>query len=446
MYKPTPQDVDAGKRMLAWSLERLADRRSTLPPVDVDRVLPELSDEGIGVSRTFDLLFETMLPSAIPPDNPRYLSFIPSSTTVAAVVTDMALSAATVFGGSRLEAGLMVDAEDAVIRWLAQAAGFPSTAGGTFVSGGSVANLSALAAARGDRLPSARPQMIVTGASAHSSLAAAARVMGCRLVVAPPADEHDRLTGECLAGVLEGHEPDDVIAVVATAGATNTGAVDDLAGVAAVCAERGIWLHIDGAYGAAALISSRTRHLFRGIERADSYIVNPHKWLGSPFDCSAVIYRDAARARQALTQRADYLTCLADDDFGNPSDLAIHLTRRVRGVPVWASLQAYGCAAHADAVDACLDMAEYAAQQVRRRPELELPLAPALSVLLVRRRGWCEQEYEAWSEQALRRGLAFVMTTRHRGEMLLRLCFVNPLTTRDDVDRILDDLAASPTD
>ena len=190
-----------------------------------------------------------MLPTAVPPDHPRYLAFIPGAPTVASAIADMALSAAMVYGGSRLEAGLAADAEDAVIRWLADVVGFPASAGGTFVSGGSIATLSALVAARGERYLASPEQVIVAGASAHSSVAAAAHVMGCECLTAPPADAYGRLSRETLAVALEGRDPDEVVAVVATAGATNNGAVDDLAGLADLCGERGIWLHVDGAYG-----------------------------------------------------------------------------------------------------------------------------------------------------------------------------------------------------
>ena len=124
----------------------------------------------------------------------------------------------------------------------------------------------------------------------------------------------------------------------------------------------------------------------------------------------------------------------------NPSDLAIHLTRRIRGVPLWVSLQAYGWDAYAEAVDCCFAIAAYAAEQVALHPHLELVLDPALTVLLVRRLGWGAADYDAWSAQALQRGLAFAIPTRHDGETVLRLCFVNPLTSRDDVDLVLDDL------
>jgi L-2,4-diaminobutyrate decarboxylase len=441
MHLTTAADGAAASRVLAWSLARLSDRRSGLPAAAPDAPLPEITTDGIGVEAAMELLLEVILPSSNPVDHPRYLAFIPGTSTVAAAIADMALSATMIYGGSRLEAGAAADAEDAAIRWLADLIGFPETAGGTFVSGGSIANLSALVAARGDRVPASARQVIVGGASAHSSLVAAAQIMGCAFVTAAPADDHGRLTAATLTSALAGHDPQDVVAVVATAGATNTGAVDDLAGVAAVCRDRGIWLHVDGAYGGGALLSPRTRPIFAGLELVDSFIVDPHKWLYAPYDCAAVVYRDAAVPRRILTQHADYLDCVNEEGCDNPSDLAIHLSRRVRGVPLWVSLQAYGHRAYTEAVEHCLDLTDYAAEQARRLPQLELVLEPALSVVLIRRRGWKTADYDAWSARAISSGLAFVTPTKHEGESALRLCFVNPLTTRADVDLVLGDLS-----
>ena len=302
MHVPSPDDAAAAQRMLAWSLARLAHREAVLPPAP-PAVLPELSARGIGIAAAMEHLLGVVLPTAVPPDHPRYLAFIPGAPTVASAIADMALSAAMVYGGSQLEAGLAVQAEDAVIRWLADLIGYPASAGGTFVSGGSIATLSALVAARADRYLAGRRQVIVGGASGHASIAAAARIMGCGFVAAPPADDYGRLTGATLEAALAALGGDEVIAVAATAGATNNGAVDDLAGLAAVCRERGLWLHVDGAYGGAALLSEQARHLFAGLEAADSFIVDPHKWLYAPFDCAAVLYRDAAGARRRLPSR-----------------------------------------------------------------------------------------------------------------------------------------------
>jgi L-2,4-diaminobutyrate decarboxylase len=415
MHDPTAEDRAAARETLEWALGRLADRRATLPPLSPEPALPALTERGVGPAAALRQLREDIFPTAIPTDHPRYLAFIPGSPTVIAVVADMALSAAGVYGGTRLEAGAAVAAEDAVLRWLADAAGLPATAGGTFVSGGSIANLSALVAARADDDAALRRHVVV-GASAHASLAAAAQIMACELTTAQAADEHGRLDGRVLAAALAGREAHEVVAVVATA---------------------------DAAYGGGALLSPRTRHLFAGIERADSLTIDPHKWLFTPFDCAAVIYRETGATRRALTQQADYLDAVSDETGAspNPSDLAVHLTRRARGLPLWASLLAYGTSAYVEAVDACLDLAGSAARMIQAASHLELAAEPALSVVLFHRRGWGASDYAAWSEEAMHSGSAVAIPTRHLGRPALRLCFVNPLTTVDDIALVLASLA-----
>lgn len=441
MFTPAASDAAAVRQIGDWAIARLAGRRSILPRREPGGPLPPLAATGIGAQAALELLLDEVMPAAIPPDHPRYLAFVPGAPTVAAALADMALSPAMVYAGTHLEAGPAIDAENAALRWLADLAGFPESAGGTFVSGGSIATLSALVAARGDE-PEGRRRFILAGVSAHSSVAAAARIMGCEPVVAPAADAHGRLDGRTLEQTLHGLDPREVVAVVATAGATNNGAFDDLGGIADVCHAHRLKLHVDAAYGGAALLSPRTRPLLAGIERADSFIVDPHKMLYSTFDCGAVVYRDGRAAAGALTQSADYLDAVCDGDRPNPSDLAIHLTRRARGVPLWASVLAYGTDAYAAAVDHCVDISAYAAGQIGASPVLQLVLEPSFTVVVVRRLGWSAQDYAAWSHGAMARGVAVVLPTKHRGETCLRLCFINPLTTREDVDLVLADLSA----
>ncbi len=187
-------------------------------------------------------------------------------------------------------------------------------------------------------------------------------------------------------------------AVVASAGSTNAGAIDDLAGIADVCAELGVWLHVDGAYGLAALASDTRRSAFTGIERSDSFIVDPHKWLFGPYDSCALLYRDPALARRAHSQSADYLDVINERNDWNPADYAVHLSRRARGLPMWFSLAVHGTDAYGDGDRSCsgVDCGQTVAE-IRQRPELELVVEPDLSVLLFRRLGWNDADYLAWS-------------------------------------------------
>ena len=268
-----------------------------------------------------------------------------------------------------------------------------------------------------------------------------------------PGDERGRLTGAALdarLGELDPAQRDRIFAIVATAGTTNLGVVDDLAGAAAAAARLGVWFHVDGAYGGAALAAPSRQALFAGIEHADSFIVDPHKWLFAPYDCCALLYRDPRQARQAHTQHAEYLDVLhahPDDTAGvtsdepwNPSDFAHHLSRRARGLPLWFSLAVHGTDAYRDAVERCLRVTEQTAQLIDELDHVELALAPELSVVVFRRIGWTPAEHQAWSDRALAEQLGFVVPSSWNGETVFRFCFVNPRTTLDDVRELLDSM------
>jgi glutamate/tyrosine decarboxylase-like PLP-dependent enzyme len=211
--------------------------------------------------------------------------------------------------------------------------------------------------------------------------------------------------------------------------------------VADVCEKREIWVHVDGAYGGAALLAPSVRERFHGVERADSFIVDPHKWLFAPFDACALIYRDPAIARAAHRQDASYLDSLNVGSDWNPSDYAHHLTRRARGLPLWFSLATYGTDAYREAVERVLTLTRESATEIRQRAELELLMEPELSVVLFRRDGWASDDYDACWRRLLEEQIAFVQPTSWEGEKVMRLCFVNPRTTMDHVRPVLDAMA-----
>jgi glutamate/tyrosine decarboxylase-like PLP-dependent enzyme len=376
-------------------------------------------------------------------DHPRFLAFIPSAPTDLAMLFDLVVGASSIYGGSWLEASGAVYAENQALRWIADLAGLPEDAGGCFVSGGTAGNLSALVAARHTAVErrGSRPERwrLVTSSEVHSSVVMAARVLDID-VVSVEADETFRLTGEGVRQALDLHR-DSVLAVVATGGTTNLGVVDELAGISEACQEQGVWMHVDGAYGLAALAAPSARRLFNGIESVDSLIVDPHKWLFAPFDCCALIYRAPELARRAHAQTAGYLETITTRDEWNPSDYAIHLSRRARGLPFWFSLAAHGTRAYAEAVESVLAIARHAADEIRRRRYLELVTEPDLSVVPFRRLGWQPVDYERWPERLLAQGEAFVTPSKHRGETITRLALVNPRTTPADIDLVLDTMA-----
>ncbi len=408
------------------------------------RVGETITAGGIGGVEAMRLFAEDLAPTCLSTDHPRYLSFIPCAPSDAAVMFDLVVGASSIYAGSWLEGSGAVYAENQALRWIADLVGMPSGAGGVFTPGGTIGNLSALVtarhAARRTAAAGVRPYRVAATAGAHSSIASACDVMDAEFV-GVPADDRWRLTGENLRAVLEEHGPESFFAVVATCGTTNFGVIDDLASVAQVCREYGIWFHVDGAYGGAGLAAPSVRELYTGVEHCDSFIVDPHKWLFAPFDCCALLYREPALARAAHTQKAGYLDVLTDAPDWNPTDYSVGLTRRARGLPFWFSLVVNGTEAYEAAIEHTLDVARFAEAEVRRRPHLELVRDRDLSVVVFRRLGWSPADYARWSDRMLAEEFAFVVPTAHDGETLARFAIVNPETSEDDITAILDTMA-----
>lgn len=442
--------------VLANAIVEHARWRTRLDPIPLDHPRteadlraacgPTVTPDGIGGQEALRLFTEVLGPSCLSIDHPRYLSFVPSAPTEVAVLFDLVVGAYSIFGGSWLEGSGAVHAENEALRWLTGLCGWPASSGGVFVQGGTIGNLSALVAARGaaeGRLAGrGRPRpdrwVFVTSATAHSSVASAAKVMDADVVVVDT-DADRRLRGPAVEAALDRHG-DRVAGVVATAGSTNLGVIDDLATIGEVCQRREVHLHVDGAYGGAAMAVPELRPAFAGIELADSVIVDPHKWLFAPFDCCALLWRHPEQARAVHAQHAGYLDFLSAYGDWNPSDYAIHLTRRARGLPFWFSLATHGTDAYAAAIRSTVAVAAEAGRMVEAASHLRLAFPQRLSVVVFERIGWEAADYQAWTERLLRDGTAFVVPSEHDGHPVLRFCFVNPRTSPADVALILDSL------
>ncbi len=419
------------EQCFAYVRTRLAHQPDPVPPPTVEALAAHvgttITADGIGSERALDLFANVLAPAAIALDSPKHCALIPGASTVAATLFDACVSAAALVAEAWIEAAGAIHAEQETLHWIASLAALPGGAGGCFVNGGTAGNLSALVAARDSHAGSR--QRVAVGADAHSSIAQALNVIRCDALVVP-SDERGRLTGSALESVIAADgDPSSVFAVVASAGATNAGSIDDLEGIARVAKAHDLWFHVDAAYGGAALCAPSARARFAGIEHVDSFIVDPHKWLFGPLDCCALIYRDPERARAVHRQHASYLDTMRVEGGVDPSDYALHLTRRARGLPLWFSLATYGTDAYRDAVETVLASTHAAVEIVRAHPDLELVLEPDLSVLLFRRRDWGEHDYLAWSRRLLDAGIAFVLPTRWHGEPVGRFVFLHPHTT-----------------
>jgi glutamate/tyrosine decarboxylase-like PLP-dependent enzyme len=453
MHSVDPTTEQMIRSVLAYAENRL--RLNPVPldegsrdPAELDAAIKGLlGDEPHNPDQVLGAYTSVMAPAVISADSPRYLGFIPAAPTKAALLFDMLISCASIQGISWLEAAGAIHAENLVLRLIADRAGLPGAAGGCFVSGGSAGNLSALVVARevakrkaGDAGRGRRFRIAVS-TDAHSSIVNTMRILEMDpLTVAT--DDH-RLTGTALRAAIEADgDPSSLAAVVATAGTTNAGIIDDLAGAAAVAREHGLWFHVDGAYGGAGLFAPSVRAAYDGIEHADSFVVDPHKWLFAPFDCAALLYRDPALARSVHKQDASYLDVIHDrPGEWNPTDYAYHLTRRARGLPLWFSLSVYGVGAYTDAIETGIRLAKQTAAEITTRDYLELIREPDLGIVLFRRRGWSPAQYAQWADQLLHDQVAFIPPSAWEGETVARFAFLHPHTSMDLVRQILDRMA-----
>ena len=451
MHKPNDATVALREGIFEYARKRLEYDPAPLDAPQTFEYLtenagPTVTEEGLGGLKSLKLFENVLAPATISTDHPGYLSFIPCAPTEAAKLFDLIVSASAIYGGSWMEGAGAVYAENEVLAWLAKEAGLPTGAGGVFVQGGTLGNLSALVAARhraAARLKAAgqsKPESwkFICSAEAHSSLKAAAAVMDVEIIKAE-VDGEGRLRGPAVQAALDA-AGEGVFAIVATGGTTNFGIVDKLDEIGEIANANSIWFHVDGAYGLAGILSQASKPLFAGLEKADSFIVDPHKWLFAPFDACALLYRNPEDGRQAHTQHGEYLDTLTDSGDWNPSDYAYNLTRRPRGLPLWFSLATHGVRAYREAVTHNVELAREIADEIKRRPGFELVREPELSVVVFTKDGWTLDDYNAWSEKLLQDGVAFVVPSSHRGKPNTRFAIVNPETSFELLCQILDSM------
>ena len=407
-----------------------------------------VTEKGIGGEKAFQLFRDVLVKATVPIDHPRHLAFVPAAPSRAAVMFDLVTSASSIHGAYWMEGAGGIFCENEAMSWLVSLTGLPQGAFGVFTSGGTAANLSAIVTARENwRLQEDNRRkrgMVITSIGAHSSIKAMAKVADVDVHLV---DTEDRMSGEQLRKSIEALTPEDrtrLFAVVGTGGTTNAGIIDDLEGIAEICEKESLWFHVDAAYGGGALVADSVRHLFKGIERADSITIDPHKWLFSPYDCGAVIYKKPELAKKAHSQEGSYLEIFKDEGAHgfNPADYQIQLTRRVRGLPLWFSLAMHGTDKYKWAVEEGISLAQKAGDMITREDHVELVRDPSLSCVLFRRKGWSPDDYRDWTYKNHREGIALVTPTKWKTgdtfETVARFCFINPHTTKNDIQIVLD--------
>ncbi len=381
--------------------------------------------------------------------HPRFFAFIPAPSNFVGALADFLRTGYNIFAGSWMEGSGPAIAELVTLDWIRQMAGYPEAASGTFLSGGSLANLSAMVTARDALLqPDEFSRGVVYGSDqTHSSIARAMRILGFqkhqfrRL----PSDETCRMVPAALRDAIQRDRKKGLVpfCVVANAGTTNTGAIDPLEEMAELCEEEQIWLHADGAFGAAALFSAAGRKQLAGMERTDSFSLDPHKWLFQPFDCALLMVRNRQALRHAFHVREDEAEYLQDargrEEEINLWDYSPELTRPFRALKVWMSLQVFGADAFAAAIDRTMQLAEMAEAQLRSDPWWEITSRAQMAIVTFRfaPAGWRPDRVDALNRaiatQMQEEGFALVLSTELRGQTVLRLCTINPRTTEEDI-------------
>lgn len=438
-----------GYRVVDRLVERWAGLAGApIPPQEArasvwERLSEPLPRGGRDPVEVFERAFRDVLAAAAPTGHPRFFGFIPSPSNFVAVLADALAAGFNPFLGNFMEAPGPHVLEEVTLGWFQEACGLPASAGGLFTSGGSMANLTGLAAAREAR----GPGRVYVSDQTHGSVAKAVRLLGLGEPVVVASDDRFQLRVDALREALSADRDRPRMAVVATAGTTNTGAVDPLPAVAELCAAEGVWLHVDGAYGGAAVFAGGSADRVAGIERADSLSLDPHKWLFTPYECGCALVRERGHLRRAFDARADYLSDVRGDDDAQVDfqDVGFQLTRSFRALKVWATFQVFGAEAIAAAIEKGVANAERMGRWLEARPGWALAAPPSLGIVAFRfTDGSSEDALDALNAGLVRRleatGRAFVSSTVLRGRRWLRACPISPRTTAADLDETLEAL------
>jgi aromatic-L-amino-acid decarboxylase len=463
---PLPHpDTTALRAMGQTAVEWLLHDFATLPQqsvghtacrADLEALLneppPELGQDFLQVLGQFE---KKIAPHAFRINHPRFLGFIPSAPSFIAVLADFLASGTNFFTGVWLEASGPTQVELVVLDWFKQFLGYPPQAGGIVTSGGSEANLTALVVAR-ERLGEQEREraLLYVTQERHWSIDRAAKIIGLRAdqLRALPADKQFRLQPVALRRTIREDRQAGRLpwAVIANAGATNTGAVDPLTELADVCRAEGLWFHVDAAYGWPAVLVAEEKCRLAGIEQADSITLDPHKWFGQPFEAGCVLIREGRQLAETFTIRPEYMQDVepAPEEV-NFADRGLALTRRFRALKIWFSVKVFGVDWFRNLVAHSCRLAEFAEALLERSPSFEILCPRQLSIVCFRYvpagfRSAGEEDRKkldhlnlAIIDEVRASGRAFLSSTRLHGSVALRLCFVNWRTTAADVEEVV---------
>jgi aromatic-L-amino-acid decarboxylase len=437
-------------------VDRIVEHLATLPSQrvgtkgDAAVLLKALSEpvpeQGMEFEAVLDQVEREVLANTMHVNHPRFFAYVPGPGNYVGAMADALISGFNVFAGTWISGSGPAAVELTVLEWLREMCGLPAGAGGVFVSGGTLANLTALAVARHVKIRSRLEDATVYFSDqAHSSLEKALRTIGL------PAENHRKLpsdpayrlpVGELTRSIEQDRAAGKCpFCVIASAGTTNTGAIDPLPELSALCRREGLWLHVDGAYGAAAVIAPRGRELLAGLELADSLSLDPHKWLFQPYEIGCVLVRDRDHLRNTFKILPEYLkdTQQHSEEF-NFTDHGIQLSRNFRALKLWMSIKVFGLAAFRAALERGFAQGVFTEACLRSMPGWEIVTPAQMGIVCFRYSALDDAAHLRLVQTLLEDGFALITSTILRGRTVLRTCTINPRTTEADIEASLERL------
>ena len=443
-------------RLVALAMQRITAHIESLPfqpaqnvdgATDFARTLAEpVPEKGESYEKLLDLLFDELVPRSFNAAGPGYLAYIPGGGIFHAAVADLIADAVNRYTGVCAAAPALVQLEANVIRWLCQIVGYGDGSGGLLTTGGSLANFTAVVTARKKLLPDDFLRgTIYCSDQVHHSLQKAANLAGFPYanIREIPSDPSFRIRVDALRETIAADRRDGFtpFMLVGSAGTTNTGAVDDLDALAEVAASENLWFHVDGAYGAFFVLTERGRSALRGIERADSIVLDPHKTFFLPYGTGGLVVRDAEALRAAHSLHAAYLPQMQSGaELVDFCEISPELSRDFRGLRMWLPIKMFGIGVFREQLDEKLDLTGYATEELRKMPGIEIVAEPQLSIVAFRlvRDGMSDEELNDLNRRFLERINArqrvMLTPTVVRGQFLIRICVVSFRTHRDRME------------
>jgi len=457
---PLEPSADEMRTMLEQVTNRVIEHIDSLPaqPASYDTDGREvansfaetLPETGTDLHTLLDRIFEEAVPHSFNTAGPGYLAYIPGGGVFPSAVADLIANAVNRYVGVWVAAPALVQIELNVVRWFCEIVGYSKGSGGILTSGGSLSNLTAIVAARRERLgDDLAGGVIYTSDQAHHSVRKSAVLAGFPESAVRQIETNERQEiriDHLRAAIAEDRAAGRVpFLIVGSAGTTNTGAVDDLNGLADLAEQHQLWLHVDGAYGGFFAMTERGRSAMAGLERADSLTLDPHKGLFLPYGTGALLVRDESALRRAHETFADYMPVMQHDpDFVDFCDLSAELSRDFRGLRIWLPVKLFGIDAFRASLDEKLDLARWVTARIREVPELEIVTEPRLSLVSFRIRGDVGDDATRALLSAINARQNVYMTgTMVDRRFAIRICVLSFRTHMDRMQLCIDDIRAA---